>query len=64
VALSRGARPRLDFWGKKLLPVVQQDLARIAVAIARFEPRDDAGAHCVRCRRDGSIACIVAGGAV
>jgi hypothetical protein len=51
VALSRGARPRLDFWGKKLLPVVQQDLA-------------DAGAHCVRCRRDGSIACIVAGGAV
>jgi agmatine deiminase len=28
----------LDIWGKKLLPVVQQDLANIAIAIARFEP--------------------------
>ena len=28
----------LDIWGRKLLPVVQQDLANIAMAIARFEP--------------------------
>lgn len=28
----------IDVWGKKLLPVVQQDLATIALAIARFEP--------------------------
>ncbi|MBL8388579.1 MAG: agmatine deiminase family protein [Hydrogenophaga sp.] len=27
-----------DIWGKKLLPVVQQNLADIALAIARFEP--------------------------
>lgn len=29
---------QLDIWGKKLLPVVQLDLANIARAIARFEP--------------------------
>jgi agmatine deiminase len=29
---------QLDVWGKRLLPVVQQDLANIAMAIARFEP--------------------------
>lgn len=29
---------QLDIWGKKLLPVVQQELANIALAIARFEP--------------------------
>lgn len=28
----------LEIWGKKLLPVVQLDLANIAMAIARFEP--------------------------
>lgn len=29
---------QLDIWGRKLLPVVQQNLADIALAIARFEP--------------------------
>ncbi|QDL56922.1 agmatine deiminase family protein [Rhodoferax aquaticus] len=29
---------QLDIWGAELLPVVQQDLANIAMAIARFEP--------------------------
>lgn len=28
----------LDIWGRKLLPAVQQDLANIAMSIARFEP--------------------------
>ena len=34
--MAFGAQP--DIWGKKLLPVVQQNLADIALAIARFEP--------------------------
>ncbi|MEY2861871.1 MAG: hypothetical protein RL392_2329 [Pseudomonadota bacterium] len=30
--------PSADIWGKALLPHAQADLARVALAIARFEP--------------------------